>query len=134
MLINPFAMNNPDSKFWKIVFLFAGLFTAGGVMPSIITPAKGVANLMGEATTDAAAIYLAQTLWLTVLVFGIGYFIVATRPSRYLGIVILGFLGKLFFVIGVFANGTLSSLANLAASIDVVFIILFGIFILKTRK
>lgn len=124
------TINSLDRKFWRIVFLLAGLFTSLGVIPGIIRPKDGLMTFVGKEINDFYAIYFFQSLWIIVLIFGIGYLIVATRPSKHIGIVIMGLIGKFTFAINVLLNlGNLSQLALIGAIIDFAFVILFGLFI-----
>ena len=59
-----------NSKSWKILFLIAGIYTAGGVLPGIINPDKGLLDFTGKVIEDWNAIYFFRSLWITVLVFG----------------------------------------------------------------
>ena len=126
-----------NSKFWKILFLIAGLYTVGGVLPGIINPEKGVFEFTGQITEDWFTLYFFKSLWITVLVFGIGFLIAAKKPTNHIGIVIMGFFGKLLFAINIlmqYQNGYFSEMANLAAFIDLIFVIAFGVFIFKYYK
>lgn len=126
-----------NSKFWKILFLIAGLYTAGGVLPGIIDPEKGVLEFTGRVIEDWFVIYFFRSLWITVSVFGIGFLIVAKNPNKHIGIVIMGFLGKLLFATNVLMqnqNGNLSQMAMTAAVVDLIFVTAFGIFIFKYYK
>ena len=123
-----------NSKFWKITFLIAGLYTAGGVLPGIFNPEQGLFDFTGQLVEDRNAIYFFRSLWITVLVFGIGFFIVALNPVKHIGIVIMGLLGKLLFATNVlikYSNEEVSQIAMSAAVIDLIFVLLFGIFIFK---
>ncbi len=128
------APNPLNSKFWKIVFVIAGLYTAGGVLPGIFDPAKGVHDFTGQMTEDWNTLYFFRSLWIIVLVFGIGYFIVALNPAKHIGIVMLGFLGKLLFAANVmiqYSNERLSQMAFTASIIDSIFVLIFGVFIYR---
>ena len=123
-----------NSRFWKIVFLIAGLYTAGGVLPGIFDPEQGLLDFTNQIIEDWNTIYIFRSLWITVLVFGIGFFIVALNPAKHIGIVIMGFLGKLLFASNVliqYSNEKVSQMAMTAAVIDLVFVLLFGVFIFK---
>ncbi len=123
-----------NSRFWKITFLIAGLYTAGGVLPGIINPEQGLLDFTSQIIKDPNTIYFFRSLWITVLVFGIGFFILALNPAKHIGIVIMGLLGKLLFASNVliqYANEAVSQMAMSAAVIDLVFVLLFGIFIFK---
>ena len=126
-----------NSKSWKILFLIAGIYTAGGVLPGIINPEKGLLDFTGKVIEDWNAIYFFRSLWITVLVFGVGFFIVAKNPSKHIGIVIMGFLGKLLFASNVliqYSNEKVSQTALAAAVVDLIFVTAFGIFIFKYYK
>ena len=123
-----------NSRFWKIAFLIAGLYTAGGVLPGIFDPEQGLLDFTNQIIEDWNTIYIFRSLWITVLVFGIGFFIVALNPAKHIGIVIMGFLGKLLFAANVliqYSNEKVSQIAMTAAVVDLVFVLLFGIFIFK---
>lgn len=123
-----------NSRFWKITFLIAGIYTAGGVLPGIFNPEQGLLDFTSQIIEDWNTLYFFRSLWITVLVFGIGFFIVALNPTKHIGIVIMGLLGKLFFASNVlfqYSNEKVSQMAMTAATIDLIFVLLFGIFIFK---
>jgi len=123
-----------NSRFWKIVFLIAGLYTAGGVLPGIFNPEQGLLDFTNQIIDDQNTVYFFRSLWITVLVFGIGFFIVALNPAKHIGIVIMGLLGKLLFASNVliqYSNEKVSQVAMTAAVIDLIFVLLFGFFIFK---
>ncbi|MDC1068968.1 hypothetical protein OAQ99_07400 [Candidatus Kapabacteria bacterium] len=123
-----------NSKFWKIVFLLAGIYTTIGVLPGIFNSEQGLLDFTNQIIDDWSTIYFFRSLWITVFVFGIGFFIVAKKPTQHIGIVIMGFLGKLLFASNVviqYSNNNVSQTAMTAAFIDLVFVLMFGIFIFK---
>ena len=123
-----------NSRFWKITFLIAGLYTTGGVLPGIFNPEQGLLDFTSQIIEDLNTLYFFRSLWITVLVFGIGFFIVALNPAKHIGIVIMGLLGKLLFASNVlfqYSNEKVSQMAMTAATIDLIFVLLFGIFIFK---
>ena len=123
-----------NSRFWKITFLIAGIYTSIGVIPGIFNPEQGLLNFTCQIIEDWNTLYFFRSLWITVFVFGIGFLIVALNPAKHIGIVIMGLLGKLFFASNVlfqYSNEKVSQIAMTAASIDLIFVLLFGIFIFK---
>ena len=123
-----------NSRLWKIVFFIAGLYTAVGVLPGILNPEQGLLDFTNQIIEDWNTIYFFRSLWITVLVFGIGFFIVALNPAKHIGIVIMGFLGKLLFASNVliqYSSEKVSQMAMTAAVIDLIFVLVFGIFIFK---
>ena len=123
-----------NSRFWKITFLIAGIYTSFGVIPGIFNPEQGLLDLTGQIIEDWNTLYFFRSLWITVFVFGIGFLIVALNPAKHIGIAIMGLLGKLFFASNVlfqYSNEKVSQMAMTAAFIDLIFVLLFGIFIFK---
>jgi len=123
-----------NSRFWKITFLVAGIYTTFGVLPGIFNAEQGLLDFTNQIIADWNTLYFFKSLWITVLVFGIGFFIVALKPAKHIGIIIMGLLGKLFFASNVllqYSNEKLSQMAMTAAFIDLIFVLLFGIFIFK---
>jgi len=128
------SKSNLNSRFWKIIFLIAGIYTAAGVLPGIFNPEHGLLDFTSQIIKDWNTIYFFRSLWITVLVFGIGFFIVALNPSKHAGIIIMGILGKLFFASNVlfqYLHEKVSQIAMTAAFIDLIFVLLFGIFIFQ---
>lgn len=125
---------NLNSRIWKIVFLIAGIYTAGGVLPGIFNPEQGLLDFTNQIIDDWNTVYFFRSLWITVFVFGIGFFIVAQNPAKYIGIVIMGLLGKLLFASNVliqYSSEKVSQMAMSAAVVDLIFVLVFGIFIFK---
>ncbi len=125
-------LSHPDRRIWKIIFLIAGLYTTLGVLPGILNPKQGVFDFTGQAISDVHTVFLFRSLWIVICLFGIGYLMVARRPSSNSNLVILGLLGKLIFAVNVilqFQAGQLSSFALTAAVADFVFVGLFGVFL-----
>ena len=123
-----------NSRFWTITFLIAGIYTSIGVIAGIFNPEQGLLDFTGQIIEDWNTLYFFRSLWITVFVFGIGFLIVALNPAKHIGIVIMGLLGKLFFASNVlfqYSNEKVSQMAMTAASIDLIFVLLFGIFIFK---
>jgi len=123
-----------NSRFWKITFLIAGIYTSFGVISGIFNPEQGLLDFTGQIIEDWNTLYFFRSLWITVFVFGIGFLIVALNPAKHIGIVIMGLLGKLFFASNVlfqYSNEKVSQMAMTAAFIDLIFVLLFGIFIFK---
>lgn len=123
-----------NSRFWKITFLIAGIYTSSGVIPGIFNPENGLFDFTHQTIEDWNTIYFFRSLWITVFVFGIGFLIVSLNPAKHIGVVIMGLLGKLFFAANVlfqYSNEKVSQMAMTAASIDLIFVLLFGVFIFK---
>lgn len=125
---------NLNSRFWKITFFIAGIYTSGSVIPGILNPADALLDFTNQKIDDWNTLYFFRSLWITVFVFGIGFLVAAQKPFRHIGIAIMGLLGKLFFasqVLFQYSNQKVSQIALTAASVDLFFVLLFGIFIYK---
>ena len=46
---------NLNSIIWKIVFLIAGLYTAGGVLPGIFNPEQGLLDFTNQIRNDESS-------------------------------------------------------------------------------
>lgn len=80
--------------------------------------------------------FILRTFYTHVLVFGIGYYIVSRDPTRNRGIVWMGMLAKIpffFAAIPYFLKKKITVLTFLLAFGDLVFGILFGLFLRNTR-
>jgi hypothetical protein len=81
--------------------------------------------------------FILRTFYTHVLVFGIGYYIVSRDPGRNRGIVWMGMLAKIAFffaAIPYFLKKKITAITFLLAFGDLVFGILFGLFLRNTRN
>ena len=85
---------------WRKFFLIASLWNFSFVVPALLFPSLEVRLMYGFRTDDFYILFLNTTFFLTVLVFGIGYLIIAYDPGKNLGIVLLGIIGKTMVGIG----------------------------------
>jgi len=72
---------------------------------------------------------------LVVLVFGYAYWRVARDPARFREYVVLGILGKLSFVVAIYAhffNGTATTALAVLVTADLLFAALFAAYLKKT--
>ncbi|MEO1651956.1 MAG: hypothetical protein AAFU64_00275 [Bacteroidota bacterium] len=123
-----------DSRFWKISFLIIGLLTAFGVLPSIVDPVTALKDFSPEVEINPFTAYLFRTFFVMVCAMGLCYVLLASRPSRYPGLAILGMLGKFSFALGVFlhySSGILSPLALIIAFLDTGMGVIFALFVMK---
>jgi hypothetical protein len=81
--------------------------------------------------------FILRTFYTHVLVFGLGYYIVSRDPSKNHGIVWMGMLAKIvFFFVAIpyFLKKKITALTFLLAFGDLVFGVLFGLFLMNTRN
>ena len=84
-------------KFWKILFLFAGLFNGLAGCLGMIFPAHGLKFASGLEITEPSMLFIFFMLCFAVALFGLGYFMVAFNAIANRGLVVVGAIGKLCF-------------------------------------
>ena len=119
-------------KFWKIVFLIVGGINVLGTLPGILYPQTGLSEFTGTITSEFYSLFLFRSLWIVVLLFGIGYLLVAFNPSKNHGILVIGGIGKLIFALHLlwaYGSHSFSSMALMTGVMDLVWVIIFSIFL-----
>ncbi len=94
MTISP---NNWSAEAWQLFFAAMAIWNFGAALPGLVAPRRGFRLLYGA---DAEHFYERYQHWAisaVVLLFGVGYAVVALEPSANLGLILLGILGKLLF-------------------------------------
>ena len=66
-----------------------------GAISGIVKSALNLEKFYNVKTDDFITIFLNRSFWLFVLVFGIGYFLIAANPILFYGIIIMGIIGKI---------------------------------------
>ena len=129
-------MNRSNAGFWKLFFVFAGLFNllAGGSFMAF--PGQMFKLATGQETTDPAALYIFFLFGFVIVVFGIGYVLVGFNPASNRGIVVIGALGKsLLFLLALYGyqHGVATLLLVILTFGDVIWACLFAYYLLKNR-
>lgn len=128
------------SKGWSIMFYIAAAFNIIAAIGALLTPAESNALMMYGSKTalaNPAASINTQAFLVFVLIFGIGYAMVAMDPTKNRGIVWLGILGKLyvFTAWGIYYKSGIVTLTAFAGTFgDLIFTILFIMFLIKTKE
>lgn len=91
-------MNYKPQNWMKYVLLVAATYNFLWAGLAICIPTQMLAWFGLQASTTEAVFW--QCIGMIVGVFGVGFLIAATNPYRHWPIVLVGFLGKLFGVIG----------------------------------
>ncbi|HEY9608740.1 hypothetical protein [Allocoleopsis sp.] len=128
-----------ESKFWSRMFLAAAVFNflMGG--PIMLAPKGSYALAYIPLLTgdDAIALKFWADFGFSVLLIGVGYYLVSRDVTKNHSIVWLGVFAKLFDVIVLsyrFAIGVAKALVIFPAVIDGVFVLLFVLFLYKTHQ
>jgi hypothetical protein len=127
-----------NAKYYKILFLIAGLWNLGAAiicwigcvfMPDMFFKMFGMPS--------PASLFPFHAMFWFILTFGIGYFIVSCDITKNHGIIFVGILAKILFLIDCIIT-LISKEANImlltTGIIDLIFAILFIEFLLKTKK
>ena len=127
-----------NAKYYKILFLVAGIWNIGAAFPCWIGSVfmqEQAFKLFGMPTTVSLFPFHAM-FWL-IITFGVGYIIVSRNIEENRGIVIIGIIGKILYALDCIITVSLKE-ANLillgTGLVDLIFVILFIDFLLKTRK
>ncbi|MDP1735876.1 MAG: hypothetical protein Q8L23_00390 [Caulobacter sp.] len=118
---------------WKLVFAVAALFNLAVGLPMLIAPA---ALLEGVGQPVPADLLTTQMTALLIVVFGIGYAMVARDPVANRPILWLGILGKAPIAPLIWLNGGAAALATssfLLSLGDLAFAALFLLYLLSHK-
>ena len=105
-------MKQSPPKFWKILFLVAGLFNFLAGCLGMVFPAQGLRFASGLEITEPSILFIFFMLCFVVALFGIGYFMVAFNAVANRGLVVVGIVGKISFPV-MALYGYLNGLATL---------------------
>jgi hypothetical protein len=129
-----------SDRSWRAMFVVAALWNAFIAAAILILPEWSYTQTYvtdAEGFTEAV-----RRLWmdfgLSVLIIGFGYYLVSRDLQRNHGLVIVGILAKLIVdVVGLttrFFGGAARPLALFPAAVDLAFVILFALFLVRARK
>jgi hypothetical protein len=121
-------------KGWRAFFVVAAIYNVIAGLPMLVAPATTLARL-GQTVPDN--VLTAQMAAWLIVVFGLGYALVARDQIRNRAIVLMGLVGKLPIAFLVWLNGgpdAAQSAAFLLALGDLVFCVAFAAFLWRTRE
>jgi len=123
---------------WRPLFWIAAGYNFVGSAGGIVAPALFNQSFFTAPAPqfDAFTSLHVQAFWVSVLLFGIGYAIVAMKPTANRGIVWLAMVGKLYvgILFGIFwLQGHLSIFIFLGGLGDILFAACFFLFLFQTR-
>lgn len=90
--INP---RNWDLSEWRTFFVIAGLWNFSFSLPAFIMPNFCIRLMYGFQTDNFYIIFLNTVFFVTVFLFGIGYFMIAYDPPKNTALAALGIIGKI---------------------------------------
>ena len=125
MILNPLHWSY---QAWQWFFVIAGCWNLLGAVDAILRPALNLEKYYGVQTDDFITIFLNRAFWIVVLIFGIGYFLIAINPILFYGIIVLGIIGKIAVAVSwiyLFKIGKGERISIFAASGDLLFTVFF---------
>lgn len=126
-----------DYRTWRKFFFIAALWNFSFSIPALIFPSLQVQLMYGFKTTSFYIIYLNTAFMITVLIFGIGYLMIAQAPGKNLGLVKLGIIAKTVVGVGFFAlysDGRVTLIPVLGGTGDLIFTLYFIFYLLIGPK
>ncbi len=131
MFANPLSWNYGT---WRKFFAVAAAWNLLASIPAIILPQLNLEMFYGLVTDDFYTILLNRSFWAAVLIFGIGYLIIAYDPGKSLGIVIMGIIGKILVAVVwfyLFAVDLATALVVFGGTGDSIFTVFFVVYLLR---
>ena len=122
-------------RLWRILLAAAAGWTALGAIPSLLDTASAFQRFYGFAPESALVVELFRGAWGQSLLFALGYLWAAFDPWRHAGLVALGGVGKAVYayrLLGDVISGSGGPLALIALTGDLVFVLLFTLFLVRT--
>ena len=113
---------------WQLFFVIAGCWNLLGAYGGISKPVENLRQYYNVKNDDFITITLNRTFWIGVLIFGIGYFLIAVNPILFYGVIVLGIIGKITISaiwIYLFYIGKAERIAIISASGDLLFTMFF---------
>lgn len=113
---------------WQLFFVIAGGWNLLGAYGGILKPVENLRQYYNVKTDDFMTITLNRVFWISVLIFSVGYFLIALNPILFYGVIVLGIMGKISISaiwIYLFRIGKAEKVAIISASGDLIFTIFF---------
>ncbi|MES2127472.1 MAG: hypothetical protein V4463_09395 [Pseudomonadota bacterium] len=118
----------------RLLFGSAALFNWAATL--LFLPVLGLATRLGLAPAPTGTIFEYIALW-AIFAFGLGYWMVGRAPAKWRSVAVLGMASK-FGVVAIVVGHYLAGSVNLPFALvvggDVLYAILFAIYLQSTRK
>lgn len=121
-------------KFWRVLFLVAGLYNFLAALPMLLVP-EAMLAAVGQPVPDSLLV-ARMAAWL-IICFGVGYLMAARDPVANRSIIWLGAVGKAPIAFFVWLDGgaaVLGTSSFLLALGDLVFVALFLVYLFAHPK
>ncbi|UCD84282.1 MAG: hypothetical protein JSU92_13550 [Deltaproteobacteria bacterium] len=123
-----------DYGSWRKFFFVAAAWNLIGAVPALVSPRLNLRLFYAVITDNYITLFLNRGLWWAILVFGIGYLIIASDPGKHLGIVIMGIIGKTIVAghwLYLFSIDRATALAVFAVLGDSIFTLFFLLYLIQ---
>ena len=127
-----------DPNRYRGLFYVAALWNVSAAGVALFAPEYHAQTFYGSTASalDPVSVVDTQIFWVSVLFFGVGYWIVARNPAKNHGLILIAALGKAFVGIrwiSAYVDGIAMSFALVGAIGDLIFAGLFALFLLRAR-
>ncbi len=130
-------MKNSEITFFRTLFIISSIWNLIGAIFGYFNTAKTFETFFNRELTDPLIYTIYQGAWGTTLVYFIGYLIVAYKPLKHTGIVIVGGIGKIGFAISLlkfYLLGLAGPVVFVVIIGDFIFALLFGYYFYRIYK
>jgi len=122
---------------FRSLFVIAALWNFAGALPGLFDSAGMFEREFGRNLADPVMVAVYRGAWVTALLYGFGFLIVALNPVRHTGVILMGGLGKGLFALNLaymYLNGWTSDFAIVVIAGDVIFFMLFVVYFARLRQ
>ncbi len=132
-------MSGPvDPNRYRLLFYVAAFWNISAGVVALVAPEYHAQTFFGsaESALDPVSVIDTQVFWVSVLLFGVGYWIVARDPSKNHGLVFIAAAGKASVGarwIWAYTQGIVTPFALVGATGDLVFAALFVLFLVRVQ-
>jgi hypothetical protein len=130
-------IDNKSMNLIKIIFLAASLWNLIGAMFGYFNTAFTFHHFFARELADPLIYAIYKGAWGTTFVYFFGYLVVAYNPLKHPGIVVVGGIGKIGFVIQLlqlYISGLANSVVLVVVIGDFIFLILFLYYFLQLYR
>ncbi len=122
---------------FRSLFVIAALWNFAGALPGLFDSAGMFEREFGRNLADPVMVAVYRGAWVTALLYGFGFLIVALNPVRHTGVILMGGLGKGLFALNLAymcLNGWTSDFAIVVIAGDIIFFTLFVVYFVRIRQ
>jgi hypothetical protein len=122
---------------FRLLFIVSATWNLLGSIPAITDSNAMFLREFGRDLADPVMLAVYRGAWVTSLLYGLGFLLVAYNPQRHTGIVLMGGLGKALFAINLlymYLQGWTSSFAIIVILGDALFVGAFVVYLYLLKR